>query len=170
MPIPFSLRLLGHTTNQRLLNYLSEQSQKSGSKWTENPSCSPEGVEQPYLRLGAHPNVVTRLWNTFATALPTQCNWVVYGMPVLVNPESAVIFAFAHGTVYALRLPTEARSEALELGLTTVHTFNEGATLNLANFAAGWVYGRGLGDEQRWCVKAFEHAAAWLARGCVRWN
>src|SRR5260370_1354565 len=134
MSLHFSVRLLGHTGNEPLVKYLSEQSQRIGSKWTDNPSCSPDSVEQPYMRLGAHPNVVTRLWNTFAAALPAQCNWVVYGTPVLVNPASAVIFAFAGGTVYALRLPKDARSEALGLGLASVRRFSNGDVLDLADF------------------------------------
>jgi hypothetical protein len=158
MSLPLPVRLLGHTANEQLVRYLNEQDQMSGSKWTENPSCSPSSVEQPYLRLGAHPNVVTRLWNTFAAALPAQCNWIVYGTPVLVNPNSAVVFACALGTIYALRLPNDARSEALELGLDTVHKYSDGVVLDLASFGDGWVFGGALNEEQRWCLRAFEHA------------
>jgi hypothetical protein len=158
MAIPFSVRLLGHATNKPLVKYLSEKDQRSGARWTENPSCSPDSVEQPYVRLGAHPNVVTRLWNTLSVALPAQCNWVVYGSPVLVNPSSAVIFACALGTSYALRLPEEARSEAIGLGLGTVHRYSDGVVLDLAGWGEGWIFGRGLSEEQRWCVRAFEHA------------
>jgi hypothetical protein len=83
---------------------------------------------------------------------------VVYGTPVLVNPASAVIFAFAGGTVYALRLPKDARSEALGLGLATVRRFSNGVVLDLADFGDEWVFGGALGEELRWCVRAFEHA------------
>jgi|HubBroStandDraft_4_1064222.scaffolds.fasta_scaffold317918_1 hypothetical protein len=158
MALPFSVRLLGHATNSRVVNYLGAKNQKSGSKWTENPSCPPESVEQPYLRLGAHPNVVTRLWNNYAAALPARCNWVVYGTPVLVNPGSAVIFACALGTCYAIRLPKDVQSEALELGLDTVHTYSNGEVLDLADLGDGWVFGHALTEEQRWCVRAFEYA------------
>jgi hypothetical protein len=158
MAVPFSVRLLGHSANMRLLTYLSTQSQRVGSKWIGNASCSPDSIEQPYLRLGTHPNAVTKIWNTFGAALPVQCNWVVYGTPVLVNPASAVIFAFAGGTVYALRLPNDARSEALERGLSTVHKFSDGAVLDLADIGNGWVFGAARNEEQRWCVRAFEYA------------
>jgi hypothetical protein len=158
MALTFAVRLLGHTANRQVVKHLSEKDQRSGSKWTENPSCSPDSVEQPYLRLGTHPNVVTRLWNNFSAALPAQCNWVVYGTPVLINPASAVIFACGLGTAYALRLPENARTAALELGLGTVHRFSDGVVLDLADFGDGWVFGRGLTEEQRWCVTAFEHA------------
>ncbi len=158
MALPFSVRLLGHATNSRVVTYLGAQSQKSGSKWTDNPSCSPESIEQPYLRLGAHPNLVTRLWNNYAAELPAQCNWVVYGTPVLVNPGSSVIFACALGTSYALRLPKDAQSEALELGLGTVHRYSNGEVLDLEDLGDGWVFGRALSEEQRWCLKAFERA------------
>lgn len=158
MALAFAVRLLGHTANTQVVKYLSHRDQKSGSKWTENPSCSPDSVEHPYLRLCAHPNVVTRLWNNFASVLPAQCNWVVYGTPVLVNPATAVIFAFAGGTVYALRLPEDARSEAFKLGLDTVREFSNGGMLDLSDLGDGWMFGRALSEEQRWCVRAFEHA------------
>ena len=140
------------------MKYLCDQDRRAGAKWAENPSCSPESVGQPYLRLGTHPNVVTRLWNNFAAALPTHCNWVVYGNPALVNPESAVVFAFGAGTVYAFRLPSDARSEAVELGLSTAQTFSNGTTVNLADIGDEWLFGHGLSEEKRWCVRAFEHA------------
>jgi len=140
------------------VRYLSDKNESLGSKWTENPSCSPDSVEQPYLRLGAHPDVVTWLWNSLAAVLPAQCNWVVYGTPVLVNPGWAVIFACALGTAYALRLPRDAQTEALELGLGTIHKYSTGVVLNLADFGDGWIFGRGLSEEQLWCLRAFEHA------------
>jgi hypothetical protein len=44
------------------------------------------------------------------------------------------------------------------LVLGTVHRFSDGVVLDLADFGDGWVFGRGLTEEQRWCVTAFEHA------------
>lgn len=160
MTMPFSICLLGHIENQQLLKYLSQV----GSKWKENPSCSPESVEQPYLHLGTHPNVVTRLWNTFAAELPVNCNWVVYGMPVLVNPQSAVIFAFGGGTVYVLRLPPDLRSRSLDFGFSTTHRFSNGTVLDLAEFGEGWIFGRGRSEEKSWCVSAYEYSKQTFAK------
>src|SRR4051794_24613595 len=73
-------------------------------------ACSPESVREPYMNLGTHPDLVSRLWNEITTALPVRCNWVVYSAPVLVRPDTGIIFAFAGGThTYALRLPPEQR-------------------------------------------------------------
>jgi hypothetical protein len=156
MVTPFSIRVLGVVANQQLVRYLSQR----GSKWKDNPSCPPESIEQPYTHLGTHPNVVTRLWNTFAAELPVQCNWVVYGTPVLVNPQSAIIFASGMGTVYALRLPPDVRYRALELGLAKTHRFSDGSVLDLTNFGEEWVFGRALNEERAWCLSAFEYSGS----------
>src|SRR5260370_20155456 len=84
MAVTFGVRLLVHPANAGLLRYFGSHSGLAGSRWADNPSCSPDTVEQPFLRLGTHPEVVERLWKTLAAALPIECNWVVYGNPVLV--------------------------------------------------------------------------------------
>src|SRR6476469_2042727 len=77
-------------------------------------ACSPESVDDPYMNLGTHPDLMSRLWDEITTALPVRCNWVVYGAPVLVRPDTGIIFAFAGGThTYALRLPPEQRAELI---------------------------------------------------------
>ncbi len=154
----FGLRLLGHPANAKLLQYFGSPSRLAGSRWADNPSCSPDTVEQPFLRLGTHPDVVEQLWKRLATALPIECNWVVYGNPVLVNPASAVMFAFGVGTIYALRLPNDIREQAMKLGARSSHTFGGGSVLDLGDFGDEWVFGRWFKDEERWCLKAFEYA------------
>jgi hypothetical protein len=39
-----------------------------------------------------------------------------------------------------------------------VHKYSDGVVLDLADLGEGWVFGRALSEEQRWCVRAFEHA------------
>jgi hypothetical protein len=73
-----------------------------------------------------------------------------------VNPQSAVIFSFGSGTVYALRLPPDAHTKARELGLSTTHRFSDGIVLDLAELGEWWIFGRGMSEENAWCLEAFE--------------
>lgn len=154
----FGLRLLGHPANANLLKYLGSPSRLAGSRWADNPSCSPDTVEQPFLRLGTHPDVVEQLWKRLASTLPVECSWVVYGKPVLVHPTSAVIFAFGTGTIYALRFPNDALQQAVKLGARRSHTFGGGSVLDLSDFGDEWIFGRWFKDEGHWCLRAFEYA------------
>ena len=65
----------------------------------------PEEVDDPYMRLGAHPEVVQRIWDELGEGLPRDCRRVVYSSPALVHPENGTIFVLALGTGYGLRLP-----------------------------------------------------------------
>ena len=72
--------------------------------------CSPEDVENPYMTLGTHPELVERLWDKLPIELPASARWVVGGRPVLMRRDSGVVFGIAIGTVfYALRLPEADR-------------------------------------------------------------
>jgi hypothetical protein len=157
MAVPFSVRLLGNTTNKPVVKYLIEKDQGAGSKWAENPSCSPDSVEQPYVRLGAHPNVVTG----FGTPLPLRCPLSVIGWSMgrlYSSIPHRRLFLLVLSARPMLRLPEDARSEAIGLGLGTVHRYSDDVVVDLADWGEGWIFGRGLSEEQRWCVRAFEHA------------
>ncbi len=81
--------------NYDVLNYLGDAE-----------DCSPEEVDNPYMTLGTHPDLVERLWDQLTVQLPANCCWVVGKRPVLMRKDTGVIFGIAIGTVfYALRLP-----------------------------------------------------------------
>lgn len=148
-------------------------------------SCSPESVQDPYMRLGTHPELVSRLWDEITTALPVRCSWIVYGAPVLVRPDTGIIFAFAGGThTYALRLPPKHRAELAAVALRQaekhadqfalrgperdrylrvqagdVHEYSDGATFDVSTIGKEWAFGRWLEGETKWCLAAYEHAA-----------
>jgi hypothetical protein len=148
---------LSHFANAGLIRYLEE------SRFGAQPplSCSPDSVKDPYYTLGTHPDLVERLWDQLGSVLPEDCRWVLHGTPVLIHPHSRVAFAFATGTLsYALRLAQPEFLEALEAGAQRIHTYPNGSVLDLANIGDGWVFGRWLPDEPRWCLAAYEDAAA----------
>jgi len=120
-----------------------------------------------YTDLGTHPDVSRQLWHTLGGALPEDCARVVHGTPVLAHARTGVIFAFAGGAGYALRLPPAALALARAAGATTLARSSLGDTLDLTRFGPGWIWGRYLADEAAWCRAAFQHAARDASRD--RW-
>ena len=158
-----------HPANKGILRYLASR-QDEADLINYPPSQSPDKVDSPYMRLGTHPDVVTRLWDELTTHLPVSCAWVVYGKPVLVRPDTGIIFGMGSGVpTYALRLPEQERSEAPGLGAKTVWTYNDAwlkelgpehnTVLDLAIWGPDWVFGNRQADEPDWCLAAYHHAA-----------
>jgi hypothetical protein len=84
---------------------------------------------------------------------------VVYGSPVLVQPENGVIFGFAGGTqTYALRVPPATREEAIRSGAKRARTYSDGSQFSLDDMGEDWIFGGWLKEEPRWCLAAFTHA------------
>lgn len=142
-----------HPLNAGILGYLER------GRWAKSKkpsSLSPESVDDPYMNLGTHPDLVTRLWDEITVKLPADCRWVVYGHPALVHPGSGIIFAFAGGThTYALRLPERERQDALRAGAGRVHKYSDGSSLDLNDIGSEWVFGKWLKEEDQWCLAAY---------------
>ena len=152
-----------HPANLGLVQYLSAEAALGAER--EAPSTA---VKNPYYTLGTHPDVVERLWDELGGALPKNCRWVLYGHPVLVRHDTGIVFGFAGGShTYALRLPPAEREAAIAAGATTVHRYPAypqlqvaAATLDLATFGPEWVFGGWFRNEEEWCRRAFDLAAA----------
>lgn len=119
------------------------------------------------MKLGAHPDLLERLWDDLGGTLPVDCRWIVFGTPALVHPATGVIFAFGGGThTYAFRLPPRERAAATAAGATRVHRYPaypalniEASVLDLDIIGEEWVFGGFLAGEEQWCRAAFAHAA-----------
>lgn len=111
-------------------------------------------------RLGAHPDIVQRLWSTLNEALPSDARCLVAGGAALVHPESGSILAVALGTQYAVRLSGTGQEAARSAGYTSVHVFQTvGRTLDLGvQFGAGWVFGQYGDQEPGWLAEAYRAA------------
>lgn len=103
-------------------------------------------------QLGAHPDIVERLWTDLAGTLPDDSPRLVAGGAALVDPATEAVVAVALGTTYALRLEGAALDEARARGYVSVHEFTTvGRTLDLeSTFGPGWVFGRHEPDEGAW--------------------
>ena len=118
----------------------------------------PEEVEDPYTTLGAHPEVVQRIWDELGKALPQDCRSVIHSTPVLAHPGNGTIFVVALGTGYGLRLPPSLVKSAVRRGARISVQYTYGGDMNThRDLGRDWVLGAWLADEPRWCVKAFEY-------------
>lgn len=150
---------LEHPANRGVLECLRSTWSRRESKEVSTLAASPASVRQPYERLGVHPDLVRRLWNELTRDLPESCQWIVYHRPALVSPKSGVIFGFALGTMcYGLRLDAFTHDAALETGATDSYVFGSGRTIWSHELGTGWVFGRWLANEPKWCLAAFEFA------------
>jgi hypothetical protein len=171
--------------NTGVLRHLLLRRRESLSSAAGVAACSPESVEDAYMSLGTHPDLVSRLWDKIPKLLPVRCSWVVHGVPVLVRPDTGVVFAFAGGTHdYALRLPPKPRAEMIAAAMRKaeenadkfglrgpdrdrylsvqagdVHDYSDGSTFDISTVGKEWVFGGWLEGEANWCLAAFEHAA-----------
>jgi len=154
-----------HPANSGILKCLSspERLKRSVSVARDYPSCSPESVYDPYMKLGTHPDLLEYFWDKVAIKLPMKCRWIVYGTPVLVNPVSGVIFGFAQGTsTYAFRLPPKEFQEAINAGASRVHTYPAIPSLNkavsifdLKDIGKEWIFLSWLKMETDLCLAAY---------------
>jgi hypothetical protein len=156
---------LHHPGNAGVLAYLSDPARlaRSVSVARNRIECLPTDVRDPYMTLGTHPDVVTRLWKDLGGSLPMDCRVVAYGMPALVRPDSGVIIGIAGGTqMYALRLDAQAAAEARAAGLDVVFRYPAVPTVraldvvvDATKFGETWVFGRWHASEPRWLKAGF---------------
>lgn len=122
--------------------------------------ASPAEVTNPYETLGAHPDLVTRLWDELGARLPVDCRVVFCGVPALMHPTTGIVFGFAGGThTYALRLPERERAEALGAGATRTKDYPAiPLRFDLDDVGPEWVFCGWFRDEEAWCRSAFAQA------------
>lgn len=110
---------------------------------------------RPYLGMGSHPDVVTRVWDVLGAALPFDGRAIVFETPALVHPEAGVVLAMAFGTAYLLHLPGELAAEAIASGCRTKERWSDGTELELGEaLGEGWVFGGWKDAEAAWVVAA----------------
>lgn len=157
-----------HPENRGVLAYLADPARlkRSVSIAKDLRECAPDAVEDPYFRLGSHPDLLSHLWKTLTADLPQDCRWIVHGTPTLVRPDTGIIFGFCGGTMMlALRLDPEGARAAEAAGAKRVFQYpaypNLGvpaSQVDLATMGPGWVFGTLKKQERDWCRAAYEYA------------
>jgi hypothetical protein len=152
VPIRFDLAVVGHHENQRLVESLAPK----GGPWANNPSSSPKDLENPYTSLRVGLSVCDLLWKDIPAEVPEAKRWVIYGCPVLVNPDSNVIFAFGVGLRHALRLPEPAFRQGVEQGANLVIRMH-GFSIDLGKIGTGWLQPHKYDNRHLW-ISAYQYA------------
>ena len=143
-----------HPSNAGLCRYFHGRGRRDVPAVTR-----PEDVVRPYDALGTHPDPVARLWDEITRLLPVDCRFVLFGTPVLMRPDSEIVFGFAGGThTYALRLPEAVGAEALAAGGTRIKTYPRSPSLDLDVIGPEWVFCSWFAGEEGWCLAAYEFA------------
>lgn len=128
--------------------------------WVGEPLIKPDQHPDPYMRAGAHPDIVQRLWDTLGPSLSADCRALVYGTPVLVHPDQGVVLAVSIGTQYAIRVPPELQQAAFEIGCSTEQTWAGGEVTKIEEaLGRGWVFGCWADEEKQWLAQLFRQCA-----------
>jgi hypothetical protein len=146
--------LLLRTDNRGVLAHLAQ------GRDAAEATFGPPPAELDRWHLGAHPDVIERLWEVLNAALPEDCRWLVFDTPALVHPASGQVLAVVLGTSYAVRLLPDDLAAAVAAGAELVHTYRSvGTVLDLpASFGPDWAFGRWDQREGAWL--AASHRAA----------
>ena len=160
---------LEHPANAGVLAFFRSlpRAEESVAKHPRFESCDPADVPPEDVWLGTHPDVVSQLRGAVAARLPERCHWVTLGFPVLAHPHTGVIFGWAGGMDYALRLPPRELSEALRSGARQVHhglankwTGAAAWTFDVRDVGPDWCFGSYRVEEAEWCLAAYQLAGA----------
>ena len=115
---------------------------------------------EPYMEAGAHPDVVSYLWDKLNPLLPEDCRYIAVAKPVLARPDNGRIFAVASGTQWWIWLPELEHARALELGLKPDMTWFGGTITNLEElYGPGWLFGRYQPLVSDWVVTSYDCCA-----------
>lgn len=106
---------------------------------------------------GNHPDIVQHVFETLAAKLPADCRWIVYSRPVLVHPQTGVIFAFGIGSMcVGVRVPESARTSGRWL---TRWAFSSGGdAIEQANIGPDWAFEGGGTEYAASGLAAYEYA------------
>jgi hypothetical protein len=157
-----------HPGNRGIVAYLRDPTRlaRSVSVAKDRAECLPSDVEDPYLTLGTHPDLIERLWETLGCALPVDCRVIAYGVPALARPDSGVILGIAGGTMmYALRLDPAGAAAARAMGAQLQFRYPaqpklgiEERVIDASTFGDSWVFGRFHHLESEWLMAGFAAA------------
>jgi hypothetical protein len=151
-----TVRILENPANVGIIACLEDLTRN----WRGPHSCHPDEAYDPYYQLGTHPDLVEHLWDKLTVQLPLDCRWVLHARPVLVHPQTGVVFAFATGSMtYAFRLPVPHRAVLGEQPVQQMHRYPSGETLDLRQYDANWIFGGKIEKEDEVCLKAYQSAA-----------
>jgi hypothetical protein len=129
--------------NARLVDYFRSQAPYL------RPVTPKSEAGDPYYEAGAHPEVVEDVWDKLAAKLPDESRCLLYGVPVIVQPDSGIVLAVAMGTGYFVRVPEEDMAAARSDGYLTTWSLTPPFDATEV-FGGDWVLGQSRLRESRW--------------------
>lgn len=139
-----------HPLNVQIVEYFRAQVPNA------RPVTPAAEAHDPYYEAGAHPDIVERVWDTLGARMPADSRCLLYGVPVLVQPDSGIVLAVAMGTGYAFRVPDEEVAFARAEGYRTTWDVSPSSLDATRTFGSGWVFGQFDDREVRWCQMVYE--------------
>jgi len=128
--------------NKQTILYL-----KSKTYNKSNQNDSPQKFTRNNWSLNCHPDVANILWQDFSEMLPMKCQWVLYASPVLIRPDTGIIFGIAEGlNPPLLRLNRTDREEII----------SKGGKINLSNLDGVYADSNKIGTEWLYCFSFIE--------------
>ncbi len=114
-------------------------------------------AQQAYMNQGSHPDVVERVWNVLAAALPEECRCLIYGTPALIHPQTGIVIAFCNGTTYCIRLTEVLIEKALQAKAPTYQKWSYGGDMDTQrDLGPTWIFGHWSKDEPMWCRMTYD--------------
>ena len=136
--------------NNGVIRYLERMKSERPPLSDVRPPADPR---HDYWGIGAHPEIVERLWDQLGSRLAREARQVVLEAPALIHSATGVILAVALGTSYAIRVPSSAHAVAMEAGAKTQIHWSDGTVLDLqAEFGDDWFAGSWSSHEGVWCT------------------
>ncbi|HMD90377.1 MAG TPA: hypothetical protein VKF38_14540 [Anaerolineaceae bacterium] len=141
---------ISQPANHKVIPYLSHR----------NPAApllaAFDSKPNPYLSLGSHPDIIERVWKQIGSAMPSDCRFIVCGTPALVQTDNGILFAFALGTQYCLRLPASLIETAHLANAKTSTRWSNGKVEDIQKeLGDGWIFGSWMAAEIEWCKASF---------------
>jgi hypothetical protein len=149
-------QILDNVINSKIINYLSI---KKFPKHLEFRSSSElELVDQSEIE--THPDIIDLLWREYSKKIPSSCQMILFGTPVLVNPKTGIIFGIAEGTnPPILRVRPEVIPLIIKNGGKVLLSNMDGVFADANILGDDWIYCFSFINEiQKYCIESYEYS------------
>ena len=151
-------KVTSNLANKGVVEYLNENKYKKNLEFIYDISL----VKNKNKEFKTHPDILRLLWNDYYRKLPMQCQMILFGTPVLINPINGIIFGIAEGTN-----PPLLRLSQNQIPII----INKGGKITLSDMDGVYADASVLGDEwvycfsfikniDEYCLQAYDHSGS----------
>lgn len=135
--------IMGNIKNRSIINYLNSEKYPVDLNFIADENV----IRNRKLNLGTHPDMIELLWGIYSNNIPTSSRIILFGRPVLVNPNNGVLFGLVEGTTPPLLKLPEIDREIL---------LTKGGKILLENLDGVYANAREVGDDWIYCFSFIE--------------